>query len=100
MLRMGRRTEGEAGLGALLARADGTCQGFEPVLEKGKSGDLLSLSLALSLTHTIYLTGLIFIQRLWRFPSDVSGGGGAGWNEEEKMKRGISGRFEREKETV
>ena len=38
-------------------------------------GDLLSL------THTIYLTGLIFIHSLWRVSSDVSKG------EERKRER-------------
>ena len=76
---MGRWMEGEAGLVALLAWADGTCQGFEPVLERGgvEVEDLLSL------THTLYLTGLIFIHTLWRVSSDVSKGEES-WNWEQK----------------
>lgn len=86
---MGRRIEGEAGLAALLAWAEGTCQGFEPVLERGCGG--LEVEDLLSLTHTVYLTGLIFIHSLWRVSSDVSRDGETereSWNSERQWKEG------------
>lgn len=83
---MGRRIEGEAGLAALLAWAEGTCQGFEPALERGCGGLEVDL---LSLTHTVYLTGLIFIHSLWRVSSDVSRDGETeSWNSERQWKEG------------
>lgn len=62
MLCMGRWIEREPGLVALLARANGTCQGFEPV----GVGEIYAFS------NKFYLTRLIFIHTLWQVSSDVS----------------------------
>lgn len=61
--------EREDGLVALLAWADGTCQGFQPVLVKGGGGGGFTLSHTQSHRAYIYpysVAGFIWCQQSWR----------------------------------
>lgn len=66
---MGRWVEAEAGLVALLAWADGTCQGFEPVLGQGGG-----LRRGFTLFHTHIQSISQSLALSWRVSSDVSKG--------------------------
>lgn len=66
-------------------------------MERGCGG--LEVEDLLSLTHTVHLTGLIFIHSLWRVSSDVSRDGETEGELElgKTMKRRILKRFESER---